>query len=111
MSNIDRLTAKNVMFQARMRAKEYIPALSDRTSAAELLSMNPKRLYLIEKGSVQPRPDEIHMFIRIYKDSSIGRMYCLHGCPNSVYSGCTKKTYVRPKLTQAVGTNYYGIIA
>ena len=81
MANIAVLTASNPVFCARLNASNENERLSSRDEAAKILSIDPSRLYRIERGVTTPTPDEIHMMADRYRAPELEKYYCKNCCP------------------------------
>ncbi len=81
MSNITDDVLDNIFYQARCKASTYNEQLRSREGAAEMMLINPGRLYRIEKGSMIPYPDEIHLMADLYNAPELENYYCTEMCP------------------------------
>lgn len=81
MSNITAETNSNAFYQARCAASAHNEQLSSREGAADILSINRGRLYRIEKGLINPYPEEVHLMADLYNAPEIRNHYCTEMCP------------------------------
>jgi transcriptional regulator with XRE-family HTH domain len=81
MSNIAQKTSSNVLYQARCEASTHKEALTNRESAAEIMSIDRGRLYRIESGITDPYPEEICKMADLYGMPELKNWYCREKCP------------------------------
>lgn len=81
MSNITTETSSNIFFQARCAASAHNEQLSSREGAADIMSINRGRLYRIEKGLINPYPEEVHLMADLYNAPELRNYYCTEMCP------------------------------
>lgn len=81
MSNITTMTSSNIFFQARCEASKHNERLSSREGAEEIMGIAKGRLYRIEKGVVNPYPEEVHLMADLYNAPELRNFYCTGICP------------------------------
>lgn len=81
MPNITEKTYSNVFYQARCEASKQNEQLSSREGAADIMSINRGRLYQIERGVVNPYPEEVHMMADLYHVPELRNYFCCEKCP------------------------------
>lgn len=81
MPIIAQKTQENIFYQARIRASEKNDRLSSRDGAADMMAIDPGRLYRIESGIADPYPDEVHMMANLYCEPYLRNYYCSKCCP------------------------------
>lgn len=81
MSNITAETSSNAFYQARCTASTHNEQLSSREGAAEIMSIDRGRLYRIEKGLINPYPEEVHLMADLYNAPELRNFYCTEMCP------------------------------
>ncbi len=86
MANVGDKTQANAFYQARLKASKTNEALSSRAGAAEILSMDPGKLYRIETGIGTPYPEEVLLMADLYGAPELTNHFCRKCCPlgNSV---------------------------
>lgn len=92
MSNITAMTSSNIFYQARCAASRHNDQLGSREGAADLMSIDRGRLYRIEKGVINPYPEEVHLMADLYHAPELRNHFCREMCP----LGCDV-----PKVTMA----------
>lgn len=80
MANITESVSSNVFYIARSAAAKLNERLSSRENAAELMSIDPGRLYRIEKGLTNPYPEEAYIMADLYGAPELRNLYCKHYC-------------------------------
>ena len=65
------IAPQNVLYQARMRAKESKPLLANREAAAELAFIPRLRMIQLETGRRTPNVDEVTALINLYDDPGL----------------------------------------
>lgn len=81
MANISVMTSDNVFYKARCKASKHNEQLSSREGAADMMSIDRSRLYRIEKGIVNPYPEEVHLMADLYNAPELRNYYCTEMCP------------------------------
>ena len=81
MSNITAETSSNAFYQARCAASVHNEQLRSREGAADILSIDRGRLYRIEKGLINPYPEEVHLMADLYNAPELRNYYCTGICP------------------------------
>lgn len=82
MSNITRQTSSNAFYQARCKASSHNEQLKSREGAADnIMSIDRGRLYRIEKGLINPYPEEVHLMADLYNAPELRNYYCTEICP------------------------------
>ncbi len=81
MSNITAETSSNAFYQARCAASVHNEQLRSREGAADILSIDRGRLYRIEKGLINPYPEEVHLMADLYNAPELRNYYCTGMCP------------------------------
>lgn len=81
MSNITAKTSSNAFYQARCTASAHNEQLRSRESAADIMSIDRGRLYRIERGLINPYPEEIHLMADLYNAPELRNYYCTEICP------------------------------
>lgn len=81
MSNVTIETSSNAFYQARCAASAHNEQLRSREGAADIMSIDRGRLYRIEKGLINPYPEEIHLMADLYNAPELRNSYCTGICP------------------------------
>lgn len=81
MSNITVQTSSNAYYQARCAASTHNEQLRSREGAADIMSIDRGRLYRIEKGLINPYPEEVHLMADLYNAPELRNYYCTEMCP------------------------------
>lgn len=81
MSNITIETSSNAFYQARCAASTHNEQLKSREGAADIMSIDRGRLYRIEKGLINPYPEEVHLMADLYNAPELRNHYCTEMCP------------------------------
>lgn len=81
MSNITVETSSNAYYQARCVASSHNEQLRSREGAADIMSIDRGRLYRIEKGLINPYPEEVHLMADLYNAPELRNYYCTQMCP------------------------------
>jgi len=81
MSNITAETSSNAFYQARCAASSHNEQLRSREGAADIMSIDRGRLYRIEKGLINPYPEEVHLMADLYNAPELRNYYCTGMCP------------------------------
>ena len=81
MSNITVETSSNAYYQARCAASAHNEQLRSREGAADIMSIDRGRLYRIEKGLINPYPEEVHLMADLYNAPELRNCYCTEMCP------------------------------
>lgn len=81
MSNITAETSSNAFYQARCAASAHNEQLKSREGAADMMSIDRGRLYRIEKGLINPYPEEVHLMADLYHAPELRNYYCTRMCP------------------------------
>ena len=81
MSNITAETSSNAFYQARCAASAHNEQLRSREGAADIMSIDRGRLYRIEKGLINPYPEEVHLMADLYNAPELRNYYCTGMCP------------------------------
>ena len=81
MSNMTAETSSNAFYQARCAASVHNEQLRSREGAADILSIDRGRLYRIEKGLINPYPEEVHLMADLYNAPELRNYYCTGMCP------------------------------
>ncbi|MEZ3494368.1 MAG: XRE family transcriptional regulator [Lachnospiraceae bacterium] len=81
MSNITVETSSNAFYQARCAASAHNEQLRSREGAADIMSIDRGRLYRIEKGLINPYPEEVHLMADLYNAPELRNYYCTGMCP------------------------------
>jgi len=81
MSNITAETSSNAFYQARCVASTHNEQLRSREGAADIMSIDRGRLYRIEKGLINPYPEEVHLMADLYNAPELRNYYCTEMCP------------------------------
>lgn len=81
MSNITAETSSNAFYQARCAASTHNEQLRSREGAADIMSIDRGRLYRIEKGLINPYPEEVHLMADLYNAPELRNYYCTGMCP------------------------------
>ena len=81
MANIKEMTLSNMFYKARSAASQHNERLSSRDNAAEMMAIDPGRLYRIENGFVNPYPEEVQMMANLYGAPHLRNYYCTKCCP------------------------------
>lgn len=81
MSNITVETSSNAFYQARCAASTHNEQLRSREGAADIMSIDRGRLYRIEKGLINPYPEEVHLMADLYNAPELRNYYCTGMCP------------------------------
>lgn len=81
MSNITAETSSNAFYQARCMASAHNEQLRSREGAADIMSIDRGRLYRIEKGLINPYPEEVHLMADLYNAPELRNYYCTGMCP------------------------------
>lgn len=81
MSNITAETSSNAFYQARCMASTHNEQLRSREGAADIMSIDRGRLYRIEKGLINPYPEEVHLMADLYNAPELRNYYCTGMCP------------------------------
>lgn len=81
MPNITAETSSNVFYRARCTASTHNEQLKSREGAADIMSIDRGRLYRIEKGLINPYPEEIHLMADLYNAPELRNLYCREMCP------------------------------
>ncbi len=81
MSNITVETSSNAFYQARCAASTHNEQLRSREGAADIMSIDRGRLYRIEKGLINPYPEEVHLMADLYNAPELRNYYCTGICP------------------------------
>lgn len=81
MSNITVETSSNAFYQARCAASAHNEQLRSREGAADIMSIDRGRLYRIEKGLINPYPEEVHLMADLYNAPQLRNYYCTGMCP------------------------------
>ena len=81
MSNITAETSSNVFYQSRCAASAHNEQLRSREGAADIMSIDRGRLYRIEKGLINPYPEEVHLMADLYNAPELRNYYCTGMCP------------------------------
>lgn len=81
MSNITAETSSNAFYQARCTASAHNEQLRSREGAADIMSIDRGRLYRIEKGLINPYPEEVHLMADLYNAPELRNFYCTGMCP------------------------------
>ena len=81
MSNITAETSSNAFYQARCAASAHNEQLRSREGAADIMSIDRGRLYRIEKGLINPYPEEVHLMADLYNAPELRTYYCTGMCP------------------------------
>lgn len=81
MPNITAETSSNVFYRARCTASTHNEQLKSREGAADIMSIDRGRLYRIEKGLINPYPEEIHLMADLYNAPELRNYYCTSICP------------------------------
>ena len=81
MSNITAETSSNAFYQARCAASAHNEQLRSREGAADIMSIDRGRLYRIEKGLINPYPEEVHLMADLYNAPELRNYYCTSMCP------------------------------
>lgn len=81
MSNITAETSSNAFYQARCAASTHNEQLRSREGAADIMSIDRGRLYRIEKGLINPYPEEVHLMADLYNAPELRNYYCTEICP------------------------------
>ena len=81
MSNITAETSSNAFYQARCAASVHNEQLRSREGAADILSIDRGLLYRIEKGLINPYPEEVHLMADLYNAPELRNYYCTGMCP------------------------------
>lgn len=81
MSNITVETSSNAFYQARCAASAHNEQLRNREGAADIMSIDRGRLYRIEKGLINPYPEEVHLMADLYNAPELRNYYCTGMCP------------------------------
>lgn len=80
MSNITAETSLNAFYQARCAASTHNEQLRSREGAADIMSIDRGRLYRIEKGLINPYPEEVHLMADLYNAPELRNYYCTGMC-------------------------------
>ena len=81
MSNLTAETSSNAFYQARCAASAHNEQLRSREGAADIMSIDRGRLYRIEKGVINPYPEEVHLMADLYNAPELRNFYCTGMCP------------------------------
>lgn len=81
MSNITAETSSNAFYLARCAASAHNEQLRSREGAADIMSIDRGRLYRIEKGLINPYPEEVHLMADLYNAPELRNYYCTGMCP------------------------------
>lgn len=81
MSNLTAETSSNAFYQARCAASAHNEQLRSREGAADIMSIDRGRLYRIEKGLINPYPEEVHLMADLYNAPELRNFYCTGMCP------------------------------
>ena len=81
MANITAKTSANVFYKARCAASKRNEQLSSREGAADIMSIDRGRLYRIERGVINPYPEEVHLMADLYNAPELRNYYCTDMCP------------------------------
>lgn len=81
MPNITAETSSNVFYRARCTASTHNEQLKSREGAADIMSIDRGRLYRIEKGLINPYPEEVHLMADLYNAPELRNYYCTSICP------------------------------
>jgi hypothetical protein len=81
MSNITAETSSNAFYLARCAASAHNEQLKSREGAADIMSIHRGRLYRIEKGLINPYPEEVHLMADLYNAPELRNYYCTGMCP------------------------------
>lgn len=81
MSNLTAETSSNAFYQARCAASAHNEQLWSREGAADIMSIDRGRLYRIEKGLINPYPEEVHLMADLYNAPELRNFYCTGMCP------------------------------
>ena len=81
MSNLTAETSSNAFYQARCAASAHNEQLRSREGAADIMSIDRGRLYRIEKGVLNPYPEEVHLMADLYNAPELRNFYCTGMCP------------------------------
>lgn len=81
MSNITAETSSNAFYQARCAASAHNEQLKSREGATDIMSIDRGRLYRIEKGLINPYPEEVHLMADLYNAPELRNYYCTGMCP------------------------------
>lgn len=81
MSNITAETSSNAFYRARCAASTHNEQLKSREGAAAIMSIDRGRLYRIEKGLINPYPEEVHLMADLYNAPELRNYYCTEICP------------------------------
>lgn len=81
MSNITAETSSNAFYRARCAASTHNEQLKSREGAADIMSIDRGRLYRIEKGLINPYPEEVHLMADLYNAPELRNYYCTEICP------------------------------
>lgn len=81
MANIAAKTSSNVFYKARCDASIHHEQLSSREGAADIISIDRGRLYRIERGTVNPYPEEVLLMADLYNAPELRNLYCREMCP------------------------------
>lgn len=81
MQNICTNGSKNIFYNARIRAAQYNPRLSNRENASQETGIDRTRLARIEAGIVQPNTEDILMMAGAYNAPELKPLYCNQMCP------------------------------
>lgn len=81
MANLSAKTKANIFYQARCAASKHNEALSNRESAADIMSIDRGRFYRFESGMAVPYPEEVQLMADLYNAPQLRNYYCRQCCP------------------------------
>lgn len=97
-------TSENRYFQARMRAAEHLPTLSNRERAAIQLYCSPEALSDYETGNTPPPCAVVQRMIEVYGDHDLRGEHIRAYCPLIADYGAERSELARAALSLTLET-------